>query len=67
MKTYSDFMNAISADEVYEGLLGYGMFSEKIPPMFTSEDFLITVNEIIQSLKASGALMCNTQVCVILA
>lgn len=39
MKTYSDFMNAISADEVYEGLLGYGMFSEKIPPMFTSEDF----------------------------
>lgn len=39
MKTYSEMMNAISADEVYEGLLGYGMFSEKIPPMFTSEDF----------------------------
>ena len=39
MKTYSEMMNAISADEVYEGLLGYGMFSEKLPPVFTSEDF----------------------------
>jgi hypothetical protein len=39
MKTYSETMNAISADEVYEGLLGYGMFSEKLPPVFTSEDF----------------------------
>ena len=39
MKTYYEMMNAISADEVYEGLLGYGMFSEKLPPVFTSEDF----------------------------
>ena len=39
MKTYSETMNAISAEEVYEGLLGYGMFSEKLPPVFTSEDF----------------------------
>ena len=39
MKTYSEMMNAISAEEVYEGLLGYGMFSEKLPPVFTSEDF----------------------------
>lgn len=35
MKTYSEMMNAISADEVYEGLLGHGMFSEKLPPVFT--------------------------------
>lgn len=39
MKTYSDFMNEISEDELYEGLLGYGLFSEKLPPIFTSEEF----------------------------
>lgn len=39
MKSYSDFYKEISVDEVYEGLLGYGMFSEKIPPMFTSKPF----------------------------
>ncbi|MDY2985512.1 MAG: RNA-directed DNA polymerase [Synergistes jonesii] len=40
MKTYYDFMNEISADELYEGLLGYGMFSEKLPPVFTAVPFL---------------------------
>lgn len=39
MKTYLDFMNSISPSELYEGLLGYGMFSEKIPPVFTSKPF----------------------------
>lgn len=32
-------MNDISEDELYEGLLGYGLFSEKMPPIFTSESF----------------------------
>lgn len=39
MKRYSDFIKEISSDELYEGLLGFGMFSEKIPPMFTSKSF----------------------------
>ena len=39
MKTYLDFMNSISSSELYEGLLGYGMFSEKIPPAFSSKQF----------------------------
>ncbi|MCH3959596.1 MAG: hypothetical protein LKE51_09455 [Selenomonas sp.] len=38
-KTYIECMNEISADELYEGLLGYGMFTEKLPPIFTSEPF----------------------------
>lgn len=38
-KKYCDFMDEISADELYEGLLGYGLFSEKIPPVFTSVPF----------------------------
>ena len=32
-------MDEISADELYEGLLAYGFFAEKIPPLFTSVSF----------------------------
>lgn len=38
-KTYSDFMNSISSDELYEGLLSWGLFNEKLPPIFTSVPF----------------------------
>jgi len=43
--TYSDIMYDITKDEILEGLLGYGMFAEKIPPIFTSKplyDYCIT-------------------------
>lgn len=33
-------MNEITDDELYDGLLGYGLFSEKLPPAFTSVPFL---------------------------
>lgn len=32
-------MDEISADELYEGLLAYGLFAEKIPPVFTAVPF----------------------------
>lgn len=32
-------MDEISAEELYEGLLAYGLFAEKIPPVFTSVPF----------------------------
>ena len=38
-KTYSDYIDEISAEELYEGLLGHGMFANKLPPIFTSESF----------------------------
>lgn len=38
-KAYCDFMDEISADELYEGLLAYSFFAEKIPPVFTSVPF----------------------------
>lgn len=38
-KGYSDYMDEISADELYEGLLAHGLFSDKLPPVFTSEYF----------------------------
>ena len=38
-KHYYDFTNELSADEIYEGLLAYGLFSEKLPPVFTAKVF----------------------------
>lgn len=38
-KKYADFMDEITADELYEGLLGYGMFANRLPPVFTTVPF----------------------------
>lgn len=40
MKTYYDFMLEIKADELYDKLVSYGMFSEKLPPIFAGDLFL---------------------------
>ena len=32
-------MNDISADELYERLLAYGLFADKLPPILSSVDF----------------------------
>ncbi|MGF0143994.1 RNA-directed DNA polymerase [Sharpea azabuensis] len=39
MKTYIDYMDEITPDELYKGLVGSGLFAEKLPPVFTSESF----------------------------
>ena len=39
-KSYYELLNEISADELFDGLLGYGLFTEKIPPFITTENFL---------------------------
>lgn len=39
-KTYADFMNEITADELYDRLIEYGLFSEKLPPIFDVSSFL---------------------------
>jgi hypothetical protein len=39
MKSYVDCMDEISAEELYEGLLVHGMFSSKLPPIFSAESF----------------------------
>lgn len=38
-KKYTDFMDEISSDDLYEGLLAYGLFAEKLPPVFTAVSF----------------------------
>jgi hypothetical protein len=40
MKKYIDYQNEISDIELYDGLVGYGLFAEKIPNFLTSIDFL---------------------------
>lgn len=40
MKSYMDCIDEITEDDLYEGLLGYGMFAEKLPPVFCSTGFL---------------------------
>ena len=39
MKTYIEHLNEISSDGLYDGLLGHGMFAEKLPSIFTSGFF----------------------------
>lgn len=41
---YYQFLANISKDELFTGLVGYGMFPEKIPPIFTSLSWLRFVN-----------------------
>ena len=38
-KKYTDFMDEISEDALYEGLLAYGLFAEKLPPVFNAVSF----------------------------
>jgi len=40
-KTYFALLNEISKDELFDGLLGYGLFAEKIPPFLTAVNFLV--------------------------
>lgn len=39
-KTYSDFMQEISSNELYDRMIQYGLFSEKLPPVFDAASFL---------------------------
>lgn len=41
MTPYSDYLNDISDVELFEGLVGHGLFTSKIPDFLTSEEFLI--------------------------
>lgn len=39
VKKYTDFMDEISEDALYEGLLAYGLFADKLPPVFNAVSF----------------------------
>ena len=39
-KSYYEFMSEITSEELYDRLVQYGMFSEKLPPILTADPFL---------------------------
>lgn len=49
IKKYSDFMDEITAQELYEGLLAHGLFAEKLPPVFTSVHFFNYCEKLVNS------------------
>jgi hypothetical protein len=40
LKTYIECLEELSEIEVFDGLVGYGLFAERIPPFLSSENFL---------------------------
>lgn len=48
---YFELMNQIDSDMIYERLLGFGMFSEKIPPFLSSEPFMNYCKNISTNFK----------------
>ena len=56
-KKYYEFMNELSSDELYEGLLGYGLFNDKLPPVLTSKvfsDYCQMANPVFGNTKATN-------------
>lgn len=45
MKTYLELHQEISKEELFEGLLGHGLFADKIPNFLTSESFFDYIQE----------------------
>lgn len=39
MKSYKSYYNDIKPDELFEGLVAFGLFADKLPPVFTGESF----------------------------
>jgi hypothetical protein len=51
MNKYIGYINEISKEELFDGLVGFGLFSEKIPNFLTSEVFLAFFKEKKDSFK----------------
>lgn len=50
-RNYTDCLNEINSKELFEGLLGYGFFSEKLPPIFSAVKFYEQSNEVNKILN----------------
>jgi hypothetical protein len=40
MKTYFEYIDDLTDDDIFDSLVGFGLFAEKIPSFLSSEDFL---------------------------
>ena len=66
-KTYDEFMKDISADELYDRMIQYGMFAEKAASSFRWCFFpcILQMIPLILFLRISGTTMYAMIVCVI--
>jgi hypothetical protein len=53
-KTYHEILNELSSDDIFDGLLGYGLFNEKIPNFLTSETFLTFCKNLPKNLTLNS-------------
>ena len=51
---YYQFLDNISEEELFKSLVGYGMFPEKLPPIFTSFSWLHFFEKNITIMPFSG-------------
>ena len=51
MRKYIDYKNDITNQELYDGLVGFGLFAEKIPNFLTSEAFLAFTKTVVFPLS----------------
>ena len=51
LNKYTDYSDEISPNELFDGLMGYGLFAEKIPSFLTSAGFLTYTKTLSLPLK----------------
>ena len=56
-KKYAEYLDEISSDELYEGLLGYGMFANKYLPYLHRFPSMIIAKTTIRIFLRKGKIM----------
>jgi hypothetical protein len=64
-KSYMDFVNEITSEILYHGLLGHGLFSEKLPRYLLPFRFLTIVDQMGLHRKMAGGNIYILKPCVI--
>lgn len=66
MRRYIEYKNEISDTDLYDGLVGYGLFAEKIPNFLTSVEFLAFTKTLNFPINEKPKILSDIQVCGIL-
>ena len=61
LKKYSEYSDKISKEELFDGLLGQGLFADKLPDFLTSLNFLKYWKDLEKDSKKSHDCIINTR------
>lgn len=62
MKKYIDYLREFNEEELMKGLLGFGLFADKLPGLFSSLAFYDYCKERgLQCLRKEGGIMLDTK------